>query len=784
MDDPVPMTDPASHQAAASPSKDGLVQACIALAIADQGNRDQLARYLRPAYTVVDFANVGADGFDLLLADPVSLNWHQAAIHAAKAAQTFLPVILIARDKQAQGVAALGQGVDDILRIPVLRQELDARVANMLRLRRYSHYHADRAAFAESAYAGVSRAFRTLMRCNEALVWARAEGALLDEVCRIVVEEGGYRFAWIGFINDGDTGKDLDVAGQAGDERGDLDATWPSLTEREASDGPFFTAVLSGQPCVVQDARHETRFDTWREAALARACNAMVAMPLWVEGEIAGALSIYTAEHDRFDDTELDLLRRLTDNLGYGITALRTHVARRRNEIELRRLAYYDALTGLPNRSYLLETMEDFVTTADETQAAAVLFIDLDGFKLANDAMGHEYGDELLRQVARRLRHHVREADLLARQGGDEFILFMPCAPRDGVLDAGIAEDQRSEVTRVAQRLISAVSTSFKVGGQDHQVGASVGISMYPFDATTAGELVDQADNAMYAAKSESGNTFAFYNQDLAERRSRRLELENGLRRAIEQEQFTLTYQPVIDAASGRTVAMEALVRWSRAAGDVVSPGEFLDVADETGLIVPIGHWVLDQACADLARWHAAGYEVSVAINVSIRQLAEGDVATTLRAASQAHGVSPAHVLVEVTEEAMSRDGPAVERALRHLHELGFQLAIDDFGTGYSSLGRLRDLPLSILKIDKCFVFDAPNDASDAAIVRAVVELARSLGLHVIAEGVETAEHAAFLEGVGCGCVQGFHYSRPMAAPDADAWLADARLASGRPGDE
>ncbi|HEX2206018.1 MAG TPA: EAL domain-containing protein, partial [Longimicrobium sp.] len=427
-------------------------------------------------------------------------------------------------------------------------------------------------------------------------------------------------------------------------------------------------------------------------------------------------------------------------------------------------LAYHDALTGLPNRRLLRDHLELALAQARRTGGrVAVVFLDLDRFKVINDSLGHGVGDRLLDAVGDRIRHAVRAGDTLARIGGDEFTLLLPAVADPD--DAGA----------VARKVVEAVRAPFTVDGHELFVTASAGISVAPDDGADADTLLKHADVAMYRAKEAGSDSFAFFAPEMNARAAERLALESALRRALPAGQLRLLFQPVFSVETGRPVAAEALLRWAHPERGVLAPDAFLGVAEATGLIVPIGAWVLREACACARRLRAAGApELAVLVNLSARQLAEAGLVEEVRAVLVDEATPPHLLELEITESLAMREPLAAEAALRGLRALGVRISVDDFGTGYSSFGYLRRFPVDTLKIDRSFVRDVDTDEGGAAIAAAIIAMGQRLGLRVVAEGVEREGQLAFLRAQRCDAAQGFHLGRPVPAEALEAMLRGA----------
>jgi diguanylate cyclase (GGDEF)-like protein/PAS domain S-box-containing protein len=447
---------------------------------------------------------------------------------------------------------------------------------------------------------------------------------------------------------------------------------------------------------------------------------------------------------------------------GLRLIAVVKDVTRRKQAEEaLLRMANHDALTGLPNRVLLQDRLAQAIVHAQRAQRqVGVMFIDLDRFKHVNDSLGHDAGDQMIVEIARRLAGSLRESDTVARQGGDEFVVVLA--------DLGCPED----AALVAQKVLDALFRPLLLGGQELFPTASIGLAMYPRDGQDSPTLLKCADSAMYRAKGQGGNAFRFYAADMGAHALEHLRLEGALQRALQRSEFVLHYQPMVDIATGAVTAAEALVRWRPRGGALVMPGEFIPLAEETGLIVPIGEWVLATALAQQVAWRAAGLApIRISVNLSARQFHGQDVAQQVARLLAATGADPQFLTLEITESVLMENPAAATETMRRLAAMGVRLAIDDFGTGYSSLANLKRFPIQSLKIDRSFVRELTTDADDAAIVNAVIALAHSMKLDVVAEGVETDEQLGFLRAHGCDQMQGFCFSRPVEASALEALL-------------
>ncbi len=442
---------------------------------------------------------------------------------------------------------------------------------------------------------------------------------------------------------------------------------------------------------------------------------------------------------------------------------------RRAAEARIAHLAYHDHLTGLPNRALLREHLEPALARARRIgHAVALLYLDLDDFKLVNDSFGHDAGDELLRQVAGRLSAQRRSADVLARQGGDEFLLLL----------IDVEGDPDAAADAAARRMLSALDEPFRLSGEDFYVGGSVGISIFPCDACDGRTLLRHADAAMYEAKAAGRSGVRRY-EERPTAAVDRLSLTTRLRRAVANDELLLHWQPIVSPADGALHALEALVRWRDPVRGLVPPSEFIPVAEETGLIEHVGEWVVDAICRQRLQWRAQGASPRVHLNVSPRELRQGDFAERLlgQLTELAQGLEG--LTIEITETVAMRERARTEPLLRQLVAAGAQVAIDDFGSGYSSLTRLRELPVQVLKLDRTLLRDVPARGEAAAVVVAVLDLAAALDMTAVAEGVETEEQRAFLVARGCPLAQGYLLGRPIAAAELGELLAgpEARAA-------
>jgi diguanylate cyclase (GGDEF)-like protein len=458
-------------------------------------------------------------------------------------------------------------------------------------------------------------------------------------------------------------------------------------------------------------------------------------------------------ERQRPDGITLEIRGMPVEGGGF-VTTYMNITERRRSEARIKYLATHDGLTGLPNRTMFAELLNGSIETARRYEKKlAVLFIDLDRFKVINDTLGHADGDTLLLEIASRLRQALRASDVVARLGGDEFVVMLP----------ELTDEQ--EIAIVARKLLAAVMQPVMLRGHDCRVTASIGIAVYPEDGNDEQALTKNADMAMYLAKDDGKNDFRRFSPDMKTQSIERLVLETNLRDALERDEFVLQYQPKIDLRTGRITGVEALLRWDQPDLGMLQPGQFIPLAEETGLIVPIGRWVLKTACEQHMAWRRDGLRpVSMAINLSPRQFQHEQLLRDLDDTLATTGMPPELLELEITEGMITQN---VERAINLLTEIksrGVRLAMDDFGTGYSSMALVKRFPIDTLKIDRSFVRNLPNDTNDKAIADAIIGLGKALKLTIIAEGVETTEQEAFLRDHACDEMQGYLFSRPVSA--------------------
>lgn len=525
--------------------------------------------------------------------------------------------------------------------------------------------------------------------------------------------------------------------------------------------GSCGTAAWRGEQVIVADIFTDPLWEDYREIVQLYEFRACWSTPIHSrERKVLGTFALYSEAVCVPDESQKELIAMAAHLAGIAIE-------RKQAEDRISFMAHHDALTGLPNRALFEEQVAEALEALRGTGHWAVLaFLDLDNFKLVNDTLGHAAGDELLKMTATRMRASVRKSDMVVRVGGDEFILLLnglPCE-RDVVLAR--LEDIRA-----------AIAAPMQINGHSLQISCSMGVACFPNQGKTVGELLANADMAMYRAKELGRNNLQVFTEEMAGKAHEKLLKQAELREAISREEFLLHFQPQMNLETGRVFAAEALLRWRHPERGMVSPADFIPLAEETGLIVPIGDWVLRAACRQCKAWHDAGLPLLiVSVNVSARQFRERNWAAHVAAVLAEVGLDPRYLELELTESLIMQDVPGALATMHELEAIGVHLAIDDFGTGYSSLSALKRFPVRRLKIDRSFVEDIPANVDDKAITAAIISLAQNLGLRVIAEGVETQAQVEFLRHSGCDEIQGYFFSRPLASADFAALLRQLGL--------
>ncbi|MEK6277098.1 MAG: EAL domain-containing protein [Actinomycetota bacterium] len=523
-------------------------------------------------------------------------------------------------------------------------------------------------------------------------------------------------------------------------------------------ESPAGLALETGRPVIVTDWSEEERFE---EPIHLRAMGVRSTLSVVIGGSKRpfGVLEAHSEQPDRFKPQDVHFSQSAANVLADAIE-------RRVADEAIRHRALHDPLTGLPNRLRFVDRVEHSLGMAQRRGTPlAVYFLDLDHFKLINDSLGHQTGDELLKAVAPRLRRHLRHGDTVARFGGDEFAILV-----EEVYD-------EREATVIADRIRDAFGDPFSIRGYDQYISASIGVAVGRGSEQDAESLIRDADAAMYRAKDHGRDRSELFDQAMRANAFQRLETERELRHALERDEFVLHYQPIVELANGDIIGVEALLRWEHPKKGMVSPGEFIPVAEESGLIEPIGRWVMEQACKQTLAWQQLRPDsrpIDLSVNLSVRQFASRDLPEVVADILRRTGLDPTHLKIEITESVLVEESGVADEMLRQLNEIGVQLVLDDFGTGYSSLAYLNRFPLEILKIDRSFVEGLGTEKERTAIVEAVIAMGRALEMTTVAEGVENADQLAELQRLGCEYAQGFYFSRPLAMTEMTQLLLRA----------
>ncbi|MGY4355853.1 diguanylate cyclase (GGDEF)-like protein [Bradyrhizobium sp. i1.7.7] len=607
---------------------------------------------------------------------------------------------------------------------------------------------------AEAQKERLTRMFAALSATNEAIVRAKSRTELFELVCQAASTGGKFTSTTIALAKaDSDQLAIVAAAGPSAETTRNVRLSIDA--DRPEGRGMSGTAFRTRQPCVSNDYVNDSRVSAFHAVLQGDGARSGAAFPLITRGQPVGVMIYMSTEQETFTAEFVELLQRLADNVSFAMENFDRADEKNEADERIEYLASHDSLTDLPNR----ETFNGLLREAiDEAQRHdhrfAVLFIDLDRFKVINDSLGHEAGDLLLLEVGSRLRGALRETDVVARLGGDEFVVILD---QCGEID---------DVQRIATGLLVALPAEpMELAGHECHTTASIGIAMYPANGSDVQTLTKNADMAMYLAKEDGKNGYRFFSKEVKTQSIERLSLESALRRALEREQFSLNYQPKVDMETGQITGVEALLRWTHPDLGSISPAQFIPLAEETGLIVPIGRWVVKEACAQAMAWQRRGLlPVSMAVNLSPRQFVDEHLLQDVDEALAASGMSPVLLQLEVTESMMMRNVGRALKVLDAIQSRGIRLAIDDFGTGYSSMSLMKHFPIDTIKIDRSFVRDLPQDSEDQAIAQAIISMGKALGMTVVAEGVENAEQEAFLRAHGCDEMQGFLISKPVPA--------------------
>ncbi|MEQ1743715.1 MAG: EAL domain-containing protein [Candidatus Nitrotoga sp.] len=759
-------------------------QATILIVDDEPRNRDLLEALLKPEGYLTVTANSGEEALamvaemppDLILLDVMmtGINGYDVAAKLKANPDTRnLPIIMLsALGDRGSKLAGLNAGAEDFLTKPIDRVELWVRVRNLLRLKEYSDILAEHNQLLEQAVRGrneeiterkcaetqilrLNRLYGILSGINAAIVRIRNQQELFTEACSIAVEQGHFRMAWIGSVDI--NGGELTPIAWSGVDEGYLDIMNSYIRDKGTSSLLLVVRALQEKmPIVCNDFDLDPKVAYWRLDALQRGYRSMGIFPLMRNDQPVGLFTLYASEPNFFDREEIKLLTELTANISYALEYIE-------KEDKLNYLAYHDVLTGLPGRTLFHDRLVQAVTNAHRHgDKLGVLFIDLDHFKNINDSLGHHAGDMLLKQVAALFTSCMREDDTVARLGGDEFVVIL----------ASMASED--EAWMVSQKILKLMTEPFTIEARELFITCSIGIALYPKDGEDAKALLQSADGALYLAKNKGRNNAQFCTAEMNTRALERLTLENELRQAINRREFLLHYQPRVDIVSSEITGMEALVRWQHPVQGLLYPTKFIPVAEESGLIVPLGEWVLRTACEQNKAWQLAGLKpVSIAVNLSARQFKQQDLVELVSRILQETELDPSYLELELTESMVMQNVEAAIITLNQFKAIGVKLSIDDFGIGYSSLNYLKHFPIDFLKIDQSFVRDITTNLDDAIIAKIIISMAHDLGLRVIAEGVEAEEQKSFLCLHRCDEMQGYFFSMPVPAEEFEILLKE-----------
>ena len=620
---------------------------------------------------------------------------------------------------------------------------------------------------AEHARERLSRMFAALSATNEALMRARTRSDLCQRVCDAAVMGGNFTSAAIGFADlENQALRFSAVAGPAREQLKDLRLSLDASRPEGQSLGAI--TFRTKRPCISNNSLTDDRLSNFRDLLQDSQTRSVAIWPLFKNGDAIGLLSFASSELGAFTPDLVDLFQRLADNVSFALENFDRIDEKMRADKQIAYLATHDGLTGLANRAMFSQMLSGSIEMARRhDRPFAVLFIDLDRFKIINDTLGHTDGDAVLVEIGSRLRDCVRASDMVARLGGDEFV----------VLAQEISD--RPEVMAVAQKILSAIIKPLVLCGRECRVTASIGVAMFPADGGDEQTLTKNADMAMYLVKDEGKNNIRFFSPDMKSQSVELLMLETSLRHAIERNELVLHYQPKRALATGQITGVEALLRWAHPDLGMLPPNQFIPIAEETGLIVQIGRWVLTTACRQNMAWQQAGLPtMSMAVNLSPRQFTHEHLLDDIDGALAESGM-PAELLeLEITESMVMQNVDRAVQVLGAIKSRGVRLAIDDFGTGYSSMSSIKQFPVDTLKIDRSFIRDLARNSDDRAIADAIIGLGKALGLTIVAEGVETLEQETFLREHACDQMQGFLFSKAVPPEELAALLQFPPLAS------
>jgi PAS domain S-box-containing protein/diguanylate cyclase (GGDEF)-like protein len=754
-----------------------LVEERTAALTAEIVQRKQIEKKMRELAVIVEFSD---DAIISMTPDGNILAWNRGAEHlygyTAEEVRGQHFTFLVPQehmDETMEIIARIGQGehvehyetirlTKDGRRIFVnltespIRDETGAVVGIAKIARDITQHKAD-----EAGIVRLNRIYSVLSGINTTIVRIRDQQELFKEACRIAVEHGKFIFAWIGMFDAGT--QQITPVARAGHEDGYLDQI--NLTSIEDAPGNCrltAEALTQVKPVICNDIAAEDRIENWRGEALKRGYRSLVVFPLTVESRPVGVFVLYAPETGVFDDEEMRLLSEMAGDISFALDNLE-------KEKRLNYLAYFDAITGLPNRALFLDRANQRIRAVhDGKKAFSVILLDPERFSSINETFGRQAGDDLLRQIASRLKETLDETYILARLAADNFII------------ATRGDDEGTGIAHVLETILSGIQNQpFLIGGQELRAATRAGIASYPADGEDIETLLRNAEAALKKAKL-SGDKYLFYAPEFNARVAEKLSLENKLRRALEQYQLVLHYQPKVDLKSGQICGLEALLRWNDPETGLVPPIKFISLLEETGMILEAGRWALMQAVSDSRAWQAKGLRAPrIAVNVSPLQLQQKDFVSMVADAISDVGSEAVELELEITESLIMQDIEANIQKLKAIREMGVEVAIDDFGTGYSSLSYIAKLPVNTLKIDRAFIINMASNSDDLGIVSTIISLAHSLNLRVVAEGVETTEQASLLRLLKCNELQGFLFSQGVPAEQIETFLREKKSLPG-----
>jgi diguanylate cyclase (GGDEF)-like protein len=683
-----------------------------------------------------------------LMNDERMTSWHENARRAGVGAAAALPLIRSGESVGVLVVTLSSAGALDDETVSLLVRMADNLSFGLDNLDREAERKRS-----EKAARRLAKMFAALSATNEAILHAKTADELYQLVCDAAVHVGRSLAATV-LLTEPDSSWLRPVSGTGEIVQLVRQTRFSIDPENPYGKGVCGQAFRTQKACVNEDILNSEQGRPWLESSRQAGVVASCAVPLTKAGLSIGVLLFFITKSWAIDKEIITLLSRMAENVSFALGNFERAEEKKRADERVLYLATHDGLTDLPNRVMFSQLFEQSIRLARRnSRKCAVLFIDLDRFKLINDSLGHAAGDMLLVEVANRLRGCVRESDVVARLGGDEFVVILEHSA------------DRDEIAAVARKILTALLPPVVLAGHECRTTGSVGIAIYPDDGSDSQTLTKNADIAMYLAKEEGKNDFRFFRAEIKNQSIEQLILETHLRHALELGQFELHYQPKLEVATGQINGVEALLRWTHPELGNLPPMQFIPLAEETGLIIPIGRWVLQTACAQNMAWQQDGLPaISMAVNLSPRQFLDENLLTDIDEVLASTGL-PAHLLqLEITESMVMQN---VDRAIKLLDEIqsrGVRLAIDDFGTGYSSMSLMKQFPIDTIKIDRSFVRDLENSTQDRAIAKAIINMGKALGLTVVAEGVETTEQDAFLRGHACDELQGYLFSKPVPA--------------------